>query len=252
LELRFEPGRRRLERHGAGGRIGEYPHNRQAHTSIDKKGTNQTQTAIHLAIRVGRATALAIGLGVSLALLLGAATVALAAVPGDPLKLGRVNTINAVSTLVGSVSGSMLTVDNNSTALGATALDLRVEPTRDPLKVNSTSKVDNLNVDRLDNFNSSDFVTDGSREVLPNDTYVNEASKLGPGSSGIVLASVDCDPGDKLLGGGGQAANPSEDTATASVPSVDGQGWDYQIRDNGNASFVDAFVVCADFPPEHQ
>ena len=40
------------------------------------------------------------------------------AVPGGPLKLGRVNAINAVSTLVGSVSGSMLTVADNSTALG--------------------------------------------------------------------------------------------------------------------------------------
>jgi hypothetical protein len=213
---------------------------------------NQMQTALHMAIRVGRATVVAVGLGVSLALLLGAATVALAAVPGDPLKLGKVNTINAVSTLVGSVSGSMLTIDNNSTALGATALDLRVEPTRDPLKVTSSSKVDNLNVDRLDNFNSSDFVTDGSRAVLPNDTYVNEASKLGPGSGNTVFVSVDCDSGDKLLSGGGQAASPNEDTMTASVPFVDGQGWDYQIRDNGSPSFVDAFVLCADFPPEHQ
>jgi hypothetical protein len=209
------------------------------------------QTAIHKAMRVGRATMLAIGLGVSLALVLGAATVALAAVPGDPFKLGRVNTINAVSTVVGSVSSSMLTIDNNSTALGATALDLRVEPNKDPLKVNSSAKVDNLNVDRLDNFNSGDFVTDGSREVLPNDTYVNEASKLGPGSSGTVFANVDCDTGDKLLSGGGQAANPNEDTVTASVPFVEGQGWDFQIRDNGSASFVDVFVVCADFTPEH-
>jgi hypothetical protein len=79
-----------------------------------------------------RATVVAVGLGVSLALLLGAATVALAAVPGVPFKLGKVNTINAVSTMVGNVSGSMLTVDNNSTGLGATDLDLRVEPNRDP------------------------------------------------------------------------------------------------------------------------
>jgi hypothetical protein len=66
-----------------------------------------------------------------------------------------------------------------------------------------------------------------------------------------VFASADCDSGDRLLGGGGQAVSPNEDTATASVPFVAGQGWDYQIRDNGTPSSVDAFALCADFPPEH-
>jgi hypothetical protein len=57
-------------------------------------------TAINKAIRVGRATMLAIGLGVSLAVVLGFATVALAAVPGDPFRLGKINQIsNATTTL---------------------------------------------------------------------------------------------------------------------------------------------------------
>ena len=43
------------------------------------------QTAARTAIRIGRAAALAIGVGVMLALVLGVITVALAAVPGDPL-----------------------------------------------------------------------------------------------------------------------------------------------------------------------
>ena len=62
---------------------------------------------------------------------------------------------------------------------------------------------------------------------------------------------MDCDTGNKLLGGGGRAASPNEDTATASLPFIDAQGWDFQIRDNGSPSTVDAFVLCADFPPEH-
>jgi hypothetical protein len=66
-----------------------------------------------------------------------------------------------------------------------------------------------------------------------------------------VFASVDCDSGDKLLGGGGQALSPTEDDTTASLPFIEGQGWDYQIQDNGDSSFVDAFVLCADFPPQH-
>ena len=45
---------------------------------------------------VGRATVFAVGLSVVLAVVLGVATAALAAVPGDPFRLGQVNSINAV------------------------------------------------------------------------------------------------------------------------------------------------------------
>jgi len=65
------------------------------------------QTAVKKAIRVGRATMLAIGVGVSLALVLGAATVALAAVPGDPFKLGQLNVINTTTTLQGGPPPAM-------------------------------------------------------------------------------------------------------------------------------------------------
>ena len=115
------------------------------------------QTAVNKAIRVGRATLLAISLGVSLALVLGLATTALAAVPGDPFKLGRFNTVNALSTLVGNRAGPMLVVDNNSTAAGARALDLRVEPGKAPMAVNSATRVPDLNADRIDGRDSSDF-----------------------------------------------------------------------------------------------
>ena len=117
------------------------------------------QTAIENAIWLGRATMLAIGVGVMLALVLGLSTVALAAVPGDPFKLGRTNTVNAMSSLVGSVAGTSLKVDNNSAASGATALDLQVQPTKDPMKVNSSAKVDNLNSDELDGKNSTEFAS---------------------------------------------------------------------------------------------
>jgi hypothetical protein len=91
------------------------------------------------------------GLAMTLALMLGVTTTALAAVPGDPFRLGRVNTINALTSLVGSVNNAMLKVDNNSTGTGATALNLQVEPNQAPLTVNSTAgKATNLDVDRLD------------------------------------------------------------------------------------------------------
>jgi hypothetical protein len=55
-------------------------------------------TALKKAVRIGRAAALAIGVGVMVALVLGVATVALAAVPGDPFRLGQLNVINNATT----------------------------------------------------------------------------------------------------------------------------------------------------------
>jgi hypothetical protein len=59
-------------------------------------------TALKKAVRIGRAAALAIGVGVMVALVLGVATVALAAVPGDPFRLGQLNVINTTTSLQGN------------------------------------------------------------------------------------------------------------------------------------------------------
>ena len=71
---------------------------------------------------VGRTVSMVFGLALVVALVLGIATMALAAVPGDPFKLGQVNRINnALTTLIGSRSGAMLAIDNDSTAANARA-----------------------------------------------------------------------------------------------------------------------------------
>lgn len=84
------------------------------------------------AMRVGKAGALAVGLAVMLAVVLGAGTTALAAVPGDPFKLGQLNTVNRMSQLVGSTATGMLRVDNNGTG---PAMMLEVRPGKAPLTV---------------------------------------------------------------------------------------------------------------------
>ncbi len=158
---------------------------------------------------VGRTAGAVFGLALVLALVLGVATTALAAIPGDPFKLGRINTIDAVSTLVGNVAGPMLKVDNNSTGAGATALDLRVEPGKPPMKVNSAAKVANLNSDKLDGRDSSSFASYKRTVVVsPVGSDTQNGSALINALNGITDASaskpylLDIEPGTYDLGNG--------------------------------------------------
>lgn len=90
-----------------------------------------------------------LGLAVALALTVGVASEALAGKnSGVPtLKLGVQNTVSAVTSMVGSVAGPALKLDNNG---AGPALDLQVEPGKAPMTVNSDQKVDNLNADKVD------------------------------------------------------------------------------------------------------
>ena len=106
------------------------------------------------ALRRGKVLVLAL----LVALTLGTASAALAGSGvGGVFNLGKTNTVNAITTLVGSVSGPSQRIDNNSTNSAATALDLQVEPGKTPMKVNSTTKVAKLNADRLDDKSAEDL-----------------------------------------------------------------------------------------------
>lgn len=99
------------------------------------------------------------GLALVLALMFGVASMALAGTGvGGVFNLGVTNTVNALTKLTGSVAGPSLQIDNNSTNTAATALDLQVEPNKPPMKVNRTTKVTNLNADRLDGLDSTRLV----------------------------------------------------------------------------------------------
>src|SRR5215212_7810267 len=100
---------------------------------------------------VGRATVFVVGLAVILALLFGVASAALAGTGvGATFNLGKTNTVNAISKLVGSTASSMLVVDNNGTG---SALSLQVGSAQAPLTVKAT----NLNADKLDDREASTF-----------------------------------------------------------------------------------------------
>ncbi len=108
---------------------------------------------------VGRATVFMVGLAVVLALTVGVASTALAGTGvGATFNLGKTNTVNAISKLVGSVAGPSLQIDNNSTDAAATALDLQVEPGKAPMKVNSITQVQNLNADQVDGKSAGEFL----------------------------------------------------------------------------------------------
>ena len=97
---------------------------------------------------VGRTASTVFGLALVLALLFGVATMALAGTGvGDTFNLGKQNTVNKISSLIGSASSAMLKIDNNGSG---PALALQVEPGHAPMTVNSDSKVANLNADKVD------------------------------------------------------------------------------------------------------
>src|SRR5215203_2300120 len=118
---------------------------------IGRRTRIMTKRIFSKVVWFGRATTFLVGLAVILALSVGLASTALAGTGvGSAFNLGKTNTVSAISKLVGSVAGPSLLIDNNSTNTAATALDLKVEAGKAPMKVNSGAKVANLNADKLD------------------------------------------------------------------------------------------------------
>jgi hypothetical protein len=79
------------------------------------------------------------------------------AATGGKFILGQSNTASSKSTLSAPIADKALTVTNNSTKAGATALGLNVASGHPPFRVNSPTKVANLNADRLDGQDSTAF-----------------------------------------------------------------------------------------------
>jgi hypothetical protein len=220
---------------------------------------------ISKALRLGRSTMFTVGLAVTLALVLGGATAALAAVPGDPFRLGRINSINRMSQFVGSTTSAMLRIDNNGSG---SALELLVEPNKPPLTVNATAgKATNFNSDKLDGKTADGFYYYGEKvndsEALDGidsiefftqrtNTYQAYRSFTGPGSGLVQGYGVACDPGDKASGGGG-AIFGAGDILRGTGPDLDSlpntEGWFANVQDNGSASEVEVSAVCIDFAP---
>jgi hypothetical protein len=234
---------------------------------------------------MARATTTIVGLAIMLALVFGVATTALAGTGiGATFNLGKTNTVNAISKLIGSVAGPSLLIDNNSTDAAATALDLQVEAGKAPMRVNSGGKVANLNADRLDDREASSFASgvngkatdadklDGvdSSGFLPKSGKAADADRLDGKSAEAFLQKsydyhlstlfvaagatenivADCLPGQVAVTGGYTGVDPGTHVFV-SKPEItfDGippKGWEITVQRNSSTSgdFVNAFAAC--------
>lgn len=204
-------------------------------------------------IRLGRATVFAVGLTVILAVVLGVATTALAAMPGDPFRLGRINSIDRLSTLVGTTANAMLRVDNNGSG---PALSLEANAGRPPVVVNAAAgTATNFDADELDGRDSSAF--------LPAEIYEKSASQeISPDSSSGT--TVTCDPGDVAVSGSYAVSQAGaslqvnserrvDDRFDAETGQTNPSGW-HVIANNPDTSTggtITVYVNCADRAPLH-
>lgn len=199
-------------------------------------------------MRIGRATVFMTGLAVMMAIVLGVATTVLAGTGvGATFNLGKKNVVNKISQLVGNTNSSMLRIANGNTGVSATALNLKVKPAHPPMKVNSSTKVNNLNADQLDGQDSSSFVQTNTNAFVRNNIYKQE-SPVDAGTQiadGTFVASEACNPGDVLLSGGPANINATS-TLLESFPSPGStNSWSVRINKNGQPDNFNVVVLCA-------
>ena len=112
---------------------------------------------------VGRTASMVFGLALVMALVLGVAATAWSATGGNFI-LGKSNVATAITRLTGAegVDGPMLRIRNNNADPNDTALRLWVQTGEAPMRVNSDTKVANLNADMVDGKDASQLATNTS------------------------------------------------------------------------------------------
>ena len=127
---------------------------------------------------LARGTSTVLGLALVMTLIVGVASALVSApaeaAPASTLKAGVQNAVNAVTSMVGSVAGPILKLDNNGTG---TALDLQVESGKAPMTVNSETKVDNLNADKVDGKSADEIGVNGVERVHAVSAYNSNSYK---------------------------------------------------------------------------
>jgi hypothetical protein len=96
---------------------------------------------------------------------------------GGVFNLGQSNSVNATSTLTGATAAPSLQVTNTSTGTGATGIGVTVPLSKPPLKVNSATRVANLNADYVDGYGSAGFVRTGQSSDVTAFTVISLSSR---------------------------------------------------------------------------
>jgi len=162
---------------------------------------------------MARATTTVVGLAIMLALVLGVATTALGA-DGQNFILGKLNNAaTRVTGLAGNVDGAAaLRVTNPNAGTNDTALDLRVQAGEAPMRVNSTTKVANLNADKIDDREASSFanaVHAHSGAQITSGTIEADRVEDGPGSN-LDADRLDGKDSTEFLGANAKAADSAK------------------------------------------
>jgi hypothetical protein len=139
-------------------------------------------------------------LTVVVALTLATVTPALAANGGNFL-LGKANVATAITGLTGTVAGPALQVYNPSTSTAATAALFRVASGHPPFKVNSATKVANLNADKLDDKSSENFLASDGKAADSDKLDGSDSTAFATGVGGKATDSDKLDGKDSTVFG---------------------------------------------------
>jgi hypothetical protein len=180
-------------------------------------------------MRVGRATVFLMGSALIVALVFGMASTAFGANGGNFILGSLNNTATAITKLTGTVGGGpALQVSNPSTNTGSTALDLQVATGKAPMKVNSSTKVTNLNADKLDGQDSSTIGQEKWAVVNADGSLVRgrgNPTVSHPPSSGVYYVKFGSDISKcaytatvaESRSGASVTVNPTQDSSTVHV-----------------------------------
>lgn len=186
---------------------------------------------------MARTTTTVVGLAIMLALVVGVASVALGA-DGQALLLGKNNAATTLTKLTGNVDGSAMQVQNNNPGTNDSALSLTVERGETPMKVNSTTKVVNLNSDRVDGKNATDLVPGGT---VPVGTTIRGNYEI----DGYASAAGQLVGGDSISFGYALASNPASviiDAGESSTPDCPGTATFPQARPGYLCVYEGAYI----------
>jgi hypothetical protein len=203
------------------------------------------------AMRVGRATVFLMGLALMLALVFGMVSTAFGANGGNFI-LGSVNNAaTAITRLTGNVDGGpALRVSNPSTDPGSTALDLQVETGKAPMKVNSGTKVTDLNADRVDGKDSTALgITMKSAHGRTGDTSAGGCTSPGVFSAcAPVTIKVPADKQYHVTVLSSFTAMSAEATEVTYCPAIKGGSFGLSCIDTGkDANAISDFISLAPF-----